>query len=256
MENLETNAVTIAARSADALALANKLAITDDGSAMKAGAFLKMLKALQAEVKRDREDERISAKATLDAIVAGRNKHLLPLQQAETIVKTKQIAYEDAQIAKRKADQAELARQAREEMEAAEAQAMLEASALEEVGATEQAQAVREAPIEPIAPIILPQIKLDVQGQHTTVRWKVRLVDKEKIDRDLLAFDQVAANQAVQTIKNEYARDEAGGRPSRDNLKLAAINELPNLTVLTKEMIGVEVPGCEIYIEKSRASIS
>lgn len=274
LETVADSTITIASRSVDALALARSFVINDDRSRIEAARFLKILKALQSEVKKDREDERVAAKATLDAIMVGRNKHLKPLQDAETIVKQKQIADEDEQIRKRRkaqeeenlrqqAAQAELDRKAQAEAEALAEQQALLAAELEDVGDTDQAQAVLAAPIETPAPQeapppdIIPDLRPKVEGQHTTVRWKCRLKKLEDVPRGLLQFDEVAANRWVARIKDDLTRvtSDNGGRPSMDATKVQEIAELPNGTVLTKEILGVEtIPGVEIYTEKSRAS--
>ena len=266
----DKNLVT-SSRSSDALDAAKRLVINYDRSRLAAGQFLKLVKGLQAEVKRDREDERLSAKATLDAIVAGRNKHLVPLQQAESIVKAKQLADEDEQNRKRREKQAELNRQREEEraelnrkaQEEAEEMAALHAAEIEEAGDVEQAAAIREAPIElaPITlpdPIVIPDLKPKIDGQHTVTHWKCRLVNLDAVPRGLLQFDQVAANRWVAGIKDEIANgDTSYGRGITDKSKIAEIAEMPNGTVLTAEILGVDViPGIEIFTEKTRASRS
>lgn len=254
IETLTDNNLTISTRAQEAAKWAQSFEITDDKSALAAGQFLKLVKTLQNEVKKDREDERLKAKATLDAIVEGRNKHLKPLQEAEAIIKRKQIEYEEEKDRQRREEQARIDERRRRELEEAEEAAMLQAAELEEVGAVELAQAVRDTPIEAPAPIVIPDSKPKIEGNYTIVRWKCREVNHELVSRDLLTFNQVAANQAVQTIKNELAQCSDADRITFNKTILQKIAELPNGSVLTANLIGVEIPGVEIYIEKSKAS--
>lgn len=248
----------IQSRATQALDAAKAIVITDDKSRLAVGEFLKMLKAFQAEVKRDREPERLAAKATVDAIKAARDRHLLPLQEAEKIVKQKQIADEDEQARLRRAEQARLDELARQAQQEAEEQIMAMVAELEDIGDTEQATVLREAPVEAAPAVVIPNIQPKITGQHTNVYWRCRLKDLNEVPRGLLQFDQVAANKWVAGIKAELSSAvfDYNHRQHRDAQGIVQqIAELPNLTVLTKEILGVDtIPGCEIYIEKGRAS--
>jgi len=230
---------------------ARSIVIQNDDQFHQAANTLSAIKALAAEVKRDREDERVAAKATLDAIVASRNRHLQPLLEAEKIIKAKQIAWEDQQAARRREEQARLEAEAQAEAERlAEEQAIL-AAQLEEAGDSEQAKAVIEAPPEPPAPIILPDTKPKVTGQHTVTHWKCRLKDINLVDRSLLTFDQKAANIEVQRVKLTLSK-RTGERATVDKSEIDAINDLPNGTALPDKY--QTIPGVEIYLEKTRAA--
>jgi hypothetical protein len=258
LDHLTNGTLTISTRASAAVDAAKQIQINDDPSRLAAGQFLKILKTLQAEVRRDREDERVSAKATLDAIVAGRNKHLLPLQEAEKIVKAKQIADDDEQNRKRGEEQARIDELQRQEQEAAEEAAMLAAAEIEEAGDVEQAQVIREAPVEVAPPMVVPDMKRKIEGQHTIVLWKCRLVNLDLVPRGLMQFDQVAANRWVAGIKDKLSHPSVimlgSERASADLRKIDEIAELPNGTVLTKDILGQDIPGIEIFIEKTRAS--
>jgi uncharacterized protein (DUF2384 family) len=256
LAKLTNTELTVSIRSELALSEAKELVINDDQSRLAAGTFLKVLKALQVEVKADREAEYKAAKATVDAITTSRNKHLSPLMAAEKIIKAKQIADEDAQAAKRKAEQEEQERLAQEEAERLAEEAAMLAAELEEIGDAEQAAEVLAAPIEAPAPVVIPNTAPKIDGQHTVVNWKCRLVDFAATPIGLHQFDQVAANKWVAGIKAELSKTVIdSGRQTQNNEIIKRIAELPNGTVLTKEILGVDViPGCEIYIEKSRAA--
>jgi hypothetical protein len=260
---LKSTAVTIETRSRAALSLANSMIIDSDEARASVGEFIKIVKGLQSAVKSDRQDELAAAQKTVDAIKTARNGHLIPLQQAEAIAKQKVIAYDDAQTAKRRAEQE--AEQRRMEQEAQD-QALADAIALQEAGAPELAEDVLEQAQEyKPDPVILPKMPAPVAEQHTVVQWRCRLVNLDLLVSAVASgqapdytvkFDQVGANTAVKTIKEDFTRGASNGRPTRDKSKLDEIAALPDGTVLTKEMIGAEIPGVEIYTSKSLASSS
>jgi hypothetical protein len=243
-----------------ALDVANRMVIDSDSARIDAGNFIKLCKALQAEVKRDREDERVAARATVDAILAARKRHLDPLETAELITKTKVLAYDEGEAKKRREEQARLVAEAQHEAEEA---AIRQAEELDAAGDYEGADALLDTPVEAPPPVVLPDTTPKLDGQHIVTRWKCRLVDKAILIQgahedpyygDLLEFDETRANEMVKGIRDSLAYKTKEGRISVNHGKINAINELPAGTVLTKEMIGEEIPGVKIYLEKSMAS--
>lgn len=250
---------TIETKSKGALDLANRFKIDSDQTRLAAGEFLKIVKTLQAEVKKDREAERVAAKAVVDAVTAGRKRHLEPLEKAETVIKVKVLAYNEEQDRLRREEQQRLIDEAQREAEEA---ALQQAEELEAQGEHEAAAAVLDTPMD-ITPVIVEDTKPKVEGQHTTVAWKCRLVDIDVLvdavaegyeSTELLAFNQVACNARVAKIKEHLSRAQSAGRLVKDVAKIEEINKLPNGTVLTEEMIGDGIDGVEIYLEKSLAS--
>lgn len=247
-------------KSKGALDVANRMKIESDSDRIDAGNFIKLCKTLQTEVRKDREDELIAARHTVNAVLAGRNLHLNPLLKAELIAKTKVLAYDESEARKRTKEQTRLAADAQHEAEEA---AIRQAEELDAAGMYEEAEALLDTPIEPPPPVVLPDMTPKVSGQHVTVRWKCRLVSKDDLIREasndialcrLLEFDETAANQLVKNIRDKLAYQYNGSRISVDKSKVDAINDLPAGTVLTKDMIGESIPGVEIYLEKSLAS--
>ena len=137
---LTDDTLTVETKASTALGIAQALRVEDDVSRLRAGDFLKVVKTLQKEVKADREEERLVATRLLDVIRAGRNKHLVPLEQAETLVKQKVLAYEEAAEQKRQEEQARINAALKAEEEE---RILAQAVSLEEMGATEEAAAVR-----------------------------------------------------------------------------------------------------------------
>jgi len=261
LEPLQHPGITIETRSKSALTMMKNLTILDDATRAKVGEFVKFVKGLQTQIKGDRQDELAAAQKTVDAIKAARNLHLSTLVEAEAIAKKKMVDYDDAKIAKRRAEaQEEQRRQQRE----AEEKAIADAIALQEAGAYDLAEEVlQQAEEYKPEPIPIPKTPAPVADQHTTVRWNCRLVSLDVLVAAIVAgqapdytvkFDRAGANTAVKTIKDALTRNEGNGRPTRDKSKLEEIAELPNGTILTKEMIGAEIPGLEIYITKGMAS--
>ena len=250
LEVLTDEKLTVATKASTALGIAQALKIETDNDRLRAGEFVKMVKALVKEVKADREPERIAAQKLLDAIRGGRNKHLVPLEQAEVIVKGKALAYDEKKELERKQEQERINAANWEEEQT---RILAEAQILEEAGATEAAAELRAQEPE-VVPVIIPNLAPKIEGQHTTCRWKCRELNfetlvkaaaKNHIARTCLQFNQVAANQQLAIIKGKLSEQA-----------IASIAELPDGTVLTAEQIGTEIPGLEIYTEKGLASKS
>ena len=244
----------IAPRTNDLLTKAQSLAIINDVSRITAGDLLKMIKALQKEVKADREPERIAAQQALDAIRNGRNRHLNPLEQAEKLLKQKVLVYEENEEKKRQEEEDRINAKIHEEDEE---NRIKEAEDLRELGGEEEAQAVMDAPIV-TPPVFIPKSTPKVEGQHTTLHFKCRIpseteygpyslmalakaVGEGKAPLNYISFNVVAANQEVKRIK-----DQVVGKVSK---------------VLTPEEIekviqAATYPGVEVYTEKSLASRS
>lgn len=224
IEVLNDNTLTVETRSSTALGIAQAIRVDTDVDRLRAGEFIKVVKALQKEVKADREEERLAATKLLDAIRAGRNKHLVPLEKAEELVKQKVIAYEETAEKKRQAEEDAANAKLREEEEA---RIMAEAEGLEEVGANEEAAAVLEKPIE-IVPVFVPKTTPKVEGQHITVLWKVREANLETLVK---AVAEGKASIAFLQLNQVYANSE-----------------------VKRQKEAFTVPGLESYTEKSLAS--
>ncbi len=226
------------------------MVVKDDETRLSAGDMLKMVMACKKEVKSDREDERVAAQLLQDAIRAGRNRHLLPLEQAESLIKKKVIAYLDAEEKRRKEEEDRINAKIQAEEEE---KRIAEAEELEELGGHEEAEAVLNAP-QVTPPVFIPKTTPKVEGQHTTLHFKSRIpgpgydlmplvkaVAEGKAPLQYLSFNVVAANQEVKRIK-----DQVVGKVSK---------------VLTPEEIesvirAATYSGVEVYTETTLASRS
>ena len=209
---LTDDTLTVETKASTALGIAQALRVEDDVSRLRAGDFLKVVKTLQKEVKADREEERLVATRLLDVIRAGRNKHLVPLEQAETLVKQKVLAYEEAAEQKRQEEQARINAALKAEEEE---RILAQAVSLEEMGATEEAAAVLAQEAE-VVPVILPKTAPKVDGQHTLTLWKCRVINLENLVKAVaegrvsiasLQANQVWLNAEVKRLKEEFKMD-------------------------------------------------
>lgn len=209
---LTDDTLTVETKASTALGIAQALRVEDDVSRLRAGDFLKVVKTLQKEVKADREEERLVATRLLDVIRAGRNKHLVPLEQAETLVKQKVLAYEEAAEQKRQEEQARINAALKAEEEE---RILAQAVSLEEMGATEEAAAVLAQEAE-VVPVILPKTAPKVDGQHTLTLWKCRVINLENLVKAVaegrvsiasLQANQVWLNAEIKRLKEEFKMD-------------------------------------------------
>ena len=137
------------------------------------------------------------------------------LEQAEQLIKGSMLTYQQAEEAKRRAEQARLDELARQEKE----------RILAEAEATPEAQ-IEAAAIASIimAPTVAPTTK--VAGIATVERWKARVMDKY----DLIRF--VAANPQYGELLtvNETALN-AQARSLKGNLQIPGVQAYPEQTI-------------------------
>ena len=209
---LTEEGLTVETKASTALGIAQALKVDDDVSRLRAGDFLKVVKTLQKEVKADRETERLAATKLLDAIRAGRNKHLVPLEQAETLVKQKVLTYEAEAERKRQEEQDRINAALKAEEEE---RILAQAVSLEEMGASEEAAAVLAQEPE-VVPVIVPKATPKVDGQHTLTLWKCRVLNLETLVKAVaegrvsiasLQANQVWLNAEVKRLKEEFKID-------------------------------------------------
>jgi hypothetical protein len=209
LEVLTDESLTITTKASTALGIAQALKIETDADRLRAGDFLKIVKTLQKEVKADREDERVAGQRLLDAIRAGRNKHLLPLEQAEEMVKKKVLVYLATEERKRQVEQDRINA---ELLEVEQTRILAEAQTLEDGGAPEAAAEVRAQEPE-VVPVIVPNLAPKVEGQHTLTLWKCRVLSLETLVKAVaegrasiayLQVNQVYANSEVKRLKGDF----------------------------------------------------
>jgi len=212
LEVLTDESLTITTKASTALGIAQALKIENDADRIRVGEFVKVVKALQKEVKADREDERIAGQKLLDAIRAGRNKHLVPLEQAEALAKQKALAYDEKKEKERRAEEERINA---ELLEAEQNRILAEAQTLEDGGAPEAAEEVRAQEPE-VVPVIVPNLAPKVEGQHTLTLWKCRVLNLETLVKAVaegrasiayLQVNQVYANSEVKRLKEQFAVD-------------------------------------------------
>ena len=118
--------------------------IADGEDYIKAGGFLKNIKALAAQIKRTFQPVIQAAHASHKAALEAQSKHLDPLVQAEGILKKKMAAYATEKELEQKAEED---RQRKEAEKKAEDERREEVERLRLIGRRAEAKAIHEAPV-------------------------------------------------------------------------------------------------------------
>ncbi|MBI5193252.1 MAG: hypothetical protein HZA08_07415 [Nitrospirae bacterium] len=176
--------------------VANSMVISDDTTYIKAGEFLKGLKAIAGEIKETFRPGIEQAFKLHRTLISTEKNHLEPVAEAESIIKKKMMGYQDEQERKRREEEARLREEARKREEEAR---LAEAVFHEAAGNNEEAEAILNLPIEP-PPVILPKATPKVAGISTRVIWKFRIVDANKIPREYMIPYEQAIGALVRAL--------------------------------------------------------
>ncbi len=173
-----------------------------------AAEFLRIVKALQDEVRETFGEPKKKAHEAHRAVVAAEKKHLKPLLDAEQTVKGRMGDWHRAEQARI----AEARRKAEAEARKAEEEERLRLAAeLEAEGDTEGADQVLDEPLPPPPVEKAPAPKTEGIAVRTT--WKARLLDLQQViaaaaegnpgARAVLQFNQTAADALARGTKGE-----------------------------------------------------
>jgi len=183
--------------------------VTDSASYTAAGEFWKQIRDMMKEIA-DTFDPIISrAHAAHKEAVAQKAKYYVPLESAQKSVKQLMSAYDQAQEAIRRAEEARLAEINRK---AAEEQALLDAIAAEEEakrnGATkeeaaQEAAAIIDTPVY-VPPVVVPKSVPKMQGGpvYRSI-WKFRITNPGLIPRQYMTPNEVAIGGVVRSLKGQ-----------------------------------------------------
>lgn len=159
--------------SSDALTIAQNLKVVTNDDYLMSATLLQGVKVLQKRVA-DTFDKHIANafKAHKD-LVADKNSNLLPLTQAEALIKRAVLGYQVQQETVRRAAEAAAQEESRKEREKLEARAVRAAAS----GKVEKAEALQVAAASVVTPMIATTTPR-IAGLSTRVTYKATLVDK------------------------------------------------------------------------------
>jgi hypothetical protein len=183
--------------------------IVDTPSYERAGEFLKGIKTLRKKIAESLDPVIAKAHEAHKASVKLKKDHEAPLIQAEGLLKQRIGSYHDELERLRRLEEARLAKEAKEREEEARLE---EAAALEAAGETEEAEKLLNDPPPPLPPPVAAVEQPKVAGVTHKVLYEAELFDLDKLiaaahadpkstARQLLAFDQKAANQMARASK-------------------------------------------------------
>jgi hypothetical protein len=163
----------------------------------KADGFCVALKNLEKEIIDTFADAKAKAFAAHRAVTAAEAKHLIPVQEARKITKTKMVAFQDAEDARQRAEEKRLEDEARKKAEEA---ALAAAEAAEKSGDKAQAEAIISAPVE-VAPVVLPK---STPKAATVLRkiWTYRVVNENLVPRAYLMLDTTKLGQQARATQD------------------------------------------------------
>ena len=156
---------------------AKSLAIVNDDAFQTAGEFLREIKARTKQVTDYWADPKAKAAAAHKEIVAKEKAMTAPLTEAEAIIKRSMTVYQQEQLAKRRAEEAEIRRKQQEERD----RLLAEAAAAETAGNVVEAEvtlAMAEM-VEDMAPAPVAPPPPKAQGISTRTTWKARIVNEK-----------------------------------------------------------------------------
>ena len=166
-------------------AQARGLVIIADADVERAGAMLRGIKALRAEIEDVFGPIVRSAHEAWKRALAGRKRVENPLEDAERTIKGRLAEYHAEQRARQRAEQARLEAEARKRDEERRRE---EAAALEAAGDDEAAAAVLDEPAAAV--VVAPPVEPRVEGISYRETWSARIDDPD-------AFIRWAAEQGT-----------------------------------------------------------
>ena len=171
----------LAVKVSEPLAMARGIQIKTPAHYEQAGDMLKSIKALRKEVDDAFDDIIKKAHEAHKAAVSKKKEHELPLQQAETILKSGMLAFQQEQQRRAREEQARLEEQARKEREKLEARA----AAAEAKGKAERAEELRTQAATVPTPIVSIETPR-VSGVSTRETYRAVVIDLQALVRGIM----------------------------------------------------------------------
>jgi len=182
---------------------ANALAIVTPEDYQAASAWLTAVKAAQKRVTKLFGDMKAKAHAAWKSVVAEESAAMKPLDEAEGMVKRKMLAWQQAEEAKRLAEQRKLQAEA-------DAAATRERERLEKAASKLKTPELREARLEEAAAVVAPMVTIPVatpviKGQSTRKTWRARVVDVAIVPREYMVVNDQALQAFARATKGAVA---------------------------------------------------
>lgn len=182
-----------------AVTQAQGLAVVDGESYQSAGNVLKSHKTLLKRIDAELDPIIRAQREALDAQRALKKRLTDPVEQAEAIIKGKMLTFQQAEEAKRRAEELRLREEARK---AEEERRLAEAVAAEQNGQPEVAEAIIAEPVV-APPIVLPKATPKVDGISSRKIFKFKIVDERLIPREYMKVDEVKIGQYARMQKGQ-----------------------------------------------------
>lgn len=183
------------------LAQAQDLTVDTKEDYEASGMLLNTLATRQQRIIDFFEEPAKQANAVHKFITGLRATLVLPLQQAEQLLKNRRRDWRNEEERKRVLKEEEERKKAKEE---ADARAIEEAKQLAEIGETAAAEIVIErAATAPAPPVIIPSTVPKQAGHNIRKVWKFRVKNPSEHKREFLILD----DSKVQTIVSKLGRD-------------------------------------------------
>jgi hypothetical protein len=180
------------------VAQAQDLEIADNDDYIASTAMLDTLAKKQDVISRFFEEPVKQANSLHKWLTGQRSRFLMPLQQAETLLKRRRQAFRDEQERIRLAKVAEEQAVAKAEQEAA---ALAEAQQLHEIGEVEAANTIIERAVTaPPPPVHVPTSIPKEKGHSIRKTYKARIVNPALIKREFLMPDDTKINGVVSKL--------------------------------------------------------
>jgi hypothetical protein len=178
---------------------AEALEISNPQEYVEASGFLQDIKGLQNEID-DTFDTPIKlAHEAHKSIIGARNKHRVPLEQAEMLVKKKVGEYQRLEEKARKEQERKLLAETLKREEEARKEAAKE---LEQKGKPEEAKQVLETPVIPPPVVLQPQTP-KIKGITTRETWKFRITNSDLIPKEYMTPDVTKIRGVVRAMKGQ-----------------------------------------------------
>lgn len=175
---------------------AKVLKVVDNDTLVKADNFLVDIKAFAKEIKAYYRPDIDNAKELHKSLLAKMNTVLVPLVEAEGLLKPQIASYAAEQERKRREEEVRLRR---EQEKAEEDRRLQEAEAAEAAGDHEEAAAIIEEPIFTPPPVVAPSTPKLKSSIRTLWRWRMK--NPNLIPREYLMVDEKKINGIVNSLK-------------------------------------------------------
>lgn len=185
---------------------ANQIKIVTDNEYKDAGEFLKSIKGAMKRVDLELDDPINKAYQLHITLTAQKNKFIVPLKNAERIVKDEMKRFYVEQETKRLQEQLRLEAEFKAKQEA---EALKAAELAEQSGNKEEAQEIIQDAINN-APAVIVENTTKADGISARKNWKWKLIDRNKIDPKFLVVDEKQIDQIVKAM-GKNAESFVGG---------------------------------------------